>query len=45
MLSMASVNISKIQTVQDDELYKAILLDNDMDKLLFYMNLKINLKL
>ena len=45
MLSMLSVNIYKIQTVQDDELYKAILLDNDMDKLLFYMNLKINLKL
>ena len=45
MLSMVSVNIYKIQTVQDDELYKAILLDSDLDKLLFYMNLKINLKL
>ena len=45
MLSMVSVNIYKIQTVQDDELYKAILLDSDLDKLLFYMDLKINLKL
>ena len=45
MLSMVSVNIYKFQTVQDDELYKAILLDSDLDKLLFYMNLKINLKL